>query len=73
MDQRSGRGMERVMRRGRIEDDRQDLEFYQYWRSRPIGERLSEIERLRQIMHGKDYGTSARLSRPDLRIQRRRG
>jgi hypothetical protein len=27
---------------------------------------------LRQIMHGKDYGTAARLSRPDLRIQRRR-
>ena len=72
MEQAKGPRMERVMRRGRMEDDHQDLEFYQYWRSRPMGERLAEIERLRMIMHGKDYGTAERLSRSDLRIERRR-
>jgi hypothetical protein len=65
--------IERVMRRGRIEDDPHDRESLRYWLSRPMAERIAEIERLRQIMHGKDYATTLRLSRSDLRIERRRG
>jgi hypothetical protein len=67
------RKIDLTMRRGRMEDDRQDREFLAYWRSRPIEERLVEMERLRQIMHGSDYATALRLSRTDLRLQRRRG
>ena len=63
---------ERTLRRGRIEEERQDPEFFRYWRARSVSERFAEIERLRQAMHGNDYATARRLSRPDLRLQRRR-
>lgn len=65
--------MQKVMSRGAMLADTQDLDFLEYWLSRPIVERLDEIERLRQIQHGADYATTHLLSRSDLRIQCRRG
>lgn len=61
------------MSRGMLAGDKQDEEFLEYWLSRPIEERLDEIERLRKIQHGADYATTSRLSRSDLRIERRKG
>ena len=67
------REMEMVMRRVPLSEEARDPEYVAYWRSKSVAERLAEVERLRQIMYGKDYGTTARLSRSDLRIERRRG
>jgi hypothetical protein len=67
------RQMEMTMRRVKMEDADGDGETLAYWLTRPVAERIGEIERLRKLMHGENYGTAARLSRSDLRIQRRRG
>ena len=64
------RAMEMTMRRGSLSDD-QDAEYVRYYRSRPIHERVEAMERLREAYYGKDYAATCRLSRSDLRIQRR--
>jgi len=63
--------MDRIVRSLPREHDA-DLEMIRYYLSRPIEERLAAVEQLRQMYHGKDYATTARLSRSAIRIQRRR-
>lgn len=64
------REMKMVMTKGRITDG-PDLDFLTYWLSRPMAERIAHVEELRRDYHVKDYDTRCRLSRSDLRIERR--
>ena len=65
------RKIEMVITKGRLSDD-QDLDTLRYWLGRPMEERFSAMEELRQAWHGEDYALTHRLSQSDLRIQRRK-
>jgi hypothetical protein len=42
----------------------QDLELMRYWLSRPVSERLAEVERLRRMYIGEsEYGSERELRR----------
>lgn len=72
MEEKSGRtrSLDTTVRKGSIHDDH-DLEYMNYFLSRPMEERFAAVEKLREAMHGEDYATKLRLSRSTIRIQRR--
>lgn len=58
------------MRVGHLDDDQDYLDAL-YWLSRPVEERLAEVERLRRMEHGEDYEITQRLDRSALVLERR--
>jgi len=36
-----------------VDDKQQELDDLEYWLSRPPGERVAEVERLRRLVHGE--------------------